>query len=73
MCALGKNFETIDVHVARGLLEQAGLVEKTDIPHGATYEIWLRRDGFPEQIPYADSTQQEFLKEAVDDILRNHP
>ena len=64
--------EPINISTARQRLENAGL-EKMDGAASPGFEIWLWPDGTPEMIPYADGTHQDFVKGAVDDILRAKP
>ena len=64
--------ESISVSAGSARLEAGGL-EKMEGAHSAAFEIWIRRDGTPEMIPYTDGTCREFVKDAIDEILNNTP
>jgi hypothetical protein len=60
------------VTTARQRLEAGGL-KKMEGSSNRSFEIWIRKDGEPEMVPYADESCQEVLKDAVDEILIGTP
>jgi hypothetical protein len=64
--------ERCSVSVGRQRLVAGGL-EKMDGTGDGGFELWIRKDGSPEMVPYASNSRQEFVKDAIDEILRGTP
>jgi hypothetical protein len=72
MSGVPTKIERCSVSVGRQLLVAGGL-EKMDGTGDGSFEIWIRTDGTPEMVPYAGNSRQEFVKDAIDEILRGTP
>jgi hypothetical protein len=63
----------IGVSQGRAILSRHGLERLDGAGNRNTFEIWIARNGMPEMVPFKDARQEEFLKAAIDELVKKYP
>jgi len=63
----------IGVSEGRAILLRLGLERFEGAGYRNKFEIWIAQNGIPEMVPFRDSRQEEFVKAAIDDLIKKYP